>query len=981
LALAESLKTALHDRYLLARELGAGGMATVYLGEDVRHHRQVAVKVLKPELAAGLGPERFLREIEIAARLHHPHILPLYDSGEAAAFLFYVMPYVEGQSLRQKLVREGELPIAQAVRILRDVADALAYAHKHGVVHRDIKPENVMLEDRHALVTDFGVAKAVSAAGSPEAGGGRQTMTEAGMALGTPAYMSPEQAVADHHIDQRSDIYAFGVLAYELLAGRPPFVGTTPQAVLAAHVTTAPEPVAKYRASIPPALADLVMRCLEKRPADRWQTVDELMPHLETVLTPSGGTTPTATQPVAAASRRPWRAIAAGAVAVLLAIVAWLSLGRRRSPTLDPQVIAVAPFDVLDSRLQIWHEGIVDILARSLDGAGAFRTVAPSVVIGQWRGRADPASAQALGKRTGAAIVVYGSLVSSGRDSVRASAALLDAGTGRPLGEIERREAAASIDRLIDSVAFGLLRELSRTRPVGAFKRSGLGGHSLPALKAFLQGEQFMRAANFDSALSAYQQAIALDSAFPQAFRRAALAIGWSKNPFDPIALQYQLRAGALNHGLSPRDSLLTLIDSIQFAPTPDPAVRWALNKRVFAAANELTSRYPDDPEGWYALGEARWHNGIGPGLNATDRQVMEAFDRAIALDSSFAPAYEHQIQLALDTEGPESALRYLQAMRRRMARDVSSVGFRLTEAALRGQRAMFESLLDSASADELSLVDLNLGSWPDSTDFLRDVVTTVSKRPGATLFGVGTVRMSEFYRGTLLFRGHLAVACPGTLPPNATAWCALLGAFPPDSAARLLSQFQTAAEHENSSRTAWWGVYFGLPWWAGRRDVRTLTAIESAAARVRRRDSALLGFTDERYLLAAARGYLALARGDSTRALELFRTLPDTLCPRCSQELLTRAQLELARGDAAGALETLQYRNHWDTAVPYLILWELTRARAAEQVGQRDVALRSYQYVVDAWSAGDPPVQQYVKEARAALQRLTAEPNAKRAS
>jgi len=201
----ERLRASLADRYRLERELGHGGMATVYLAEDLRHHRQVAVKVLRPDLAATLGPERFLREIEVAARLHHPHILPLYDSGDAGGFLFYVMPYEPGQSLRERLDREKELPIRDVVRLLHDVVDALAHAHQSGLVHRDIKPENVLLSGRHALVTDFGVAKAVSEAT------GRQKLTTIGVALGTPAYMAPEQAAADPHIDHRADIYAVGV--------------------------------------------------------------------------------------------------------------------------------------------------------------------------------------------------------------------------------------------------------------------------------------------------------------------------------------------------------------------------------------------------------------------------------------------------------------------------------------------------------------------------------------------------------------------------------------------------------------------------------------------------------------------------------------------------------------------------------------------------------------------------------------------------
>lgn len=238
----DRLKTVLADRYTIERELGAGGMATVYLARDLKHERQVAIKVLRPELAEALGSDRFLREIKIAAQLQHPHILPLHDSGRATdvqagvgqEFLYYVMPYVKGASLRDKLGREGELPVADAVRILKEVVDALAKAHSENVVHRDIKPDNVMISGRHALVTDFGVAKAVSEAT------GRDKLTTAGVALGTPAYIAPEQAAADPHIDHRADIYAVGAVAYELLTGRTPFTGNTQQELLAAHVTQIP---------------------------------------------------------------------------------------------------------------------------------------------------------------------------------------------------------------------------------------------------------------------------------------------------------------------------------------------------------------------------------------------------------------------------------------------------------------------------------------------------------------------------------------------------------------------------------------------------------------------------------------------------------------------------------------------------------------------------------------------------------------------
>ncbi|MDH4044409.1 MAG: protein kinase [Gemmatimonadota bacterium] len=320
--LQTQLQTALGGSYDLVRELGGGGMSRVFLATEVALDRQVVIKVLPPEMGAGVNQERFQREIQLAARLQHPHIVPLLTAGAAGDLRYYVMPYIEGESLRAKLGREGELPVAEAVRYLRAITDALAYAHTQGVVHRDIKPDNILISGKHALVTDFGVAKALSAsAGS--------TLTSLGLALGTPAYMAPEQAAGDPHLDHRADIYATGVLAYEMLTGRLPFNAVTPQALLAAHVTAVPDPVERYRASVPPALAGLVMRCLEKKPADRWQQADEVHVLLDTIAT-SGTSTPTDTAPFAVgeaaqAARRghPLRVAAwfGGSALVVLALV------------------------------------------------------------------------------------------------------------------------------------------------------------------------------------------------------------------------------------------------------------------------------------------------------------------------------------------------------------------------------------------------------------------------------------------------------------------------------------------------------------------------------------------------------------------------------------------------------------------------------------------------------------------------------------
>ena len=277
------LAAALATRYRLERELGAGGMATVFLARDLKHERDVAIKVLRADVAAAVGVDRFLSEIRTTGNLKHPHILPLFDSGLADAVPFYVMPFIDGESLRARLRQVGRLPIGEVVRILHQLADALAHAHAKGVIHRDIKADNVLVSDRHVFLADFGVARALVAPSGETVAGRRHVgnMTGTGIMVGTPGYMAPEQIVAGP-VDHRTDIYAFGALAYELLTGSPPFAGT-PQEIVAAQLTRSPEPVGRQRPDTPPALASLVMRCLQKDPGDRWQRTDDLLAVLESV--------------------------------------------------------------------------------------------------------------------------------------------------------------------------------------------------------------------------------------------------------------------------------------------------------------------------------------------------------------------------------------------------------------------------------------------------------------------------------------------------------------------------------------------------------------------------------------------------------------------------------------------------------------------------------------------------------------------------
>ncbi len=323
------------DRYRIERELGQGGMATVYLADDLRHGRKVAVKVVHPELAAVLGAERFLSEIHVTATLQHPHILPLFDSGTADGQLFYVMPYVEGESLRGRLSRERQLPINDAVQLAREIASALDYAHRHGVVHRDIKPENVLLHDGQAVVADFGIALAVT-----NAGGGRLTQT--GLSLGTPQYMSPEQATGEREIDARSDVYSLGAVTYEMLTGEPPFSGPSAQAIIAKVITTDPGSLAARRRSIPPHVEDAVLTALEKVPGDRFASAAEFAEALRDPTRSRAATTARRAKP-ATRTRPPVKLLAAAALGALAigSVAGWL-VGRSRAAEIPPAQVALS---------------------------------------------------------------------------------------------------------------------------------------------------------------------------------------------------------------------------------------------------------------------------------------------------------------------------------------------------------------------------------------------------------------------------------------------------------------------------------------------------------------------------------------------------------------------------------------------------------------------------------------------------------------
>src|SRR5438270_10218880 len=629
------LQAALADRYTIERELGRGGMATVYLAQDRKHHRRVAIKILKPELAAALGPERFLREIEIAAGLTHPHILPLHDSGEAGGLLYYVMPLVEGQTLRGRLEREKQLPLEDALAITRDIAEALSYAHSHSVVHRDIKPENILFQVGHAVVSDFGIARALTAAA-----GGR--LTETGIAIGTPGYMSPEQASGREPVDGRSDLYSLGCVLYEMLAGEPPFTGPSAESIVRQHLSAPPPRVSAMRAAVTPAVEQAIARALAKTPADRFATAALFADALG-----AGAGAPQAPRRLS----RTGVALALSAALVTIAGAVLFTYGKR-APALDANLLAIAPFDVLDRKLDLWREGLVDVLSRDMDGAGTLHVVPLSVVLRRWQGHADAIAAADLGRRTRAGLALFGTVALEGPDSMRLRGLVLDVASGKTLIEIERSDQTDRIDRLADSVTLDVLRDVRAAAPVGHIRLSAAGTKSLPALRAFLRGEQFSRRLSLDSAIGEYERAVALDSGFALALNHLGSAHSWNLEDAGPL----YLKAGRHNHGLAPRDSLLITADSLGAATedTLDHAY-WSQSHRAFATLEEAARLYPDDPMAWYDLAESRFHSGF-----STPTRALEAFEHAITLDSTFAAAYFHLVQLALAEDDTARARRYV---------------------------------------------------------------------------------------------------------------------------------------------------------------------------------------------------------------------------------------------------------------------------------------------------------------------------------
>jgi tRNA A-37 threonylcarbamoyl transferase component Bud32/tetratricopeptide (TPR) repeat protein len=747
------LAAALQDRYRLERELGQGGMATVYLAEDLKHSRKVAIKVLRPELAALIGAERFVQEITTTASLQHPNILPLFDSGSADGFLYYVMPYIEGETLRDRLHREGQLPVAESIEIAAQVAAALAYAHERAVVHRDIKPDNIMFSSGQAVVADFGIARAIGAAGGEQ-------LTVTGMAIGTPAYMSPEQSAGQSDVDGRSDQYSLASVLYEMLAGEAPFTGQTAAAVIAKRLGSPTPRVRVVRDAVPESVDRALQKALQRTPADRFATVMQFVEALRA-------------DPAPVRPPKPRRMMLAGlGILALVAAGSWELRGNRITGRLDPNVIAVMPFRVGgDPAIAYLRESMLDLLNARLPGGTGPRIVEPRTALSAWRREVgnerddlSEADSRRLAARLGAGRVLLGSAIATPTE-LTLSGTLVRVSDGTEL-------ANGSVAGMPDSVAVLVNRLVARllSQEAGESRErlDGLASTSLEALQDYLAARKAYRRGDYFKALELYGDAFALDSNFAQAafglvITNPLVGTVFNTSGFTAIPALWRLR-----DRLSPRD--LALLRAMPFiGPNyPHPSTY----AEILAQAERAAGEAPDSPEHWFMLGDGLNNYGAVASIPNWPARAADALDRAVALDSSFTPALRARLYAAIFTRDP-GTIRRLAPLFEAGANAGSGVDVRLWAAALAlGDSAgalHWRNQLAGASHSEFmqSLVVLPLLSAQAALP-LSDArwANETLRREGATADERATAQLGEY--AVAMAEGRLVDFRAGFLSDNA---------------------------------------------------------------------------------------------------------------------------------------------------------------------------------------------------------------------
>jgi serine/threonine-protein kinase len=940
-----ALREMLGERYRIDRELGGGGMSRLFLAMEEPLARAVVIKVLPPDLACRASIARFEREVALTVQLQHPHILPLLTAGGRDDVRFHVTPYLSSETLRARLTRGGALPPREAVRLLCELADAVAYAHGHGVVHRDIKPENILLSGGHAVLADFGIARALTSDDG-------YALTAPDARPGTLPYMPPEPEP-----DERGDVFALAVVGWEMLTGSRPSPG-----VPFASDAEAVRGVATL-AAVPPALRAVLVRGMAPDPERRYRTAAAFQEAL-VALPPFDD--------VAPRPPRVRRWLALGGLAATLA-AATLAAARWGRPSgggpWEDDLVAVAPFEALGPDVRVWSEGLMDVTAQNLDGAGPLRVVPVTTALSAWSGRPDLVTARRLAGRTRARFVVYGTLMPK-EDSVRLRASVLDARTGRTITSVDLTDGVRNVDRLGDSLTIGVLQALAQRRPIVAvrLRQASLGTRSFAAYKSFLAGEQQYRANRLDSARFYYEHAIRKDSAFalPYLRMRSVLRAG---DENDSLSMWFARRAAERNRGLSRRDSLLVLADSllsgVKGVPRATPG--WhALIRRRLAVLAQLTTLYPDDPEGWHELGEARVHFGESAGID--EGQALAAFSRSLTLDPAFRPAYFHVVELSFRLNDSARAHRYIHDARRAGSSDSSlALIDRLLEAPRGATDLRF---VDTLPLSTVSRAAYLLRLWPDSAEWAAQLYERAYERAhvkGTTF--TDSLNLRQFLLVERLYRGHgrrVRSAFDAAPPEGIRVQHLILFGFASGAAADSV-----VARWLSSADVRQWT--YALPVLGRRGDRAALLALARVGAACRGVPPNAPAAPLAAYCASAADAWAALARRDTAAALRAFAAIPDSACPWwCTVDRVTHARLLAATGRDVDAARVLDGHPPFpDTMNDADVLWRMERARVAERLGDRARAAEHYAFVTALWRLADPELQPFVAEARAGAARV----------
>lgn len=972
----DRLVTALGSTHTIDRELGGGGMARVFLATERALGRQVVIKTLPDDAWSASAAQRFHREILTAAQLQHANIVPVLAAGDAEGLPYFTMPWVDGASLRERMAR-GAVPVTEAVSILRDVARALSAAHARNIVHRDIKPENILLSSGAALVTDFGVAKALSIATQGPEGTGM--MTAVGVSVGTLAYMAPEQIAADPSLDHRADLYAWGVVAYELLSGQRPFAQLSGTALTRAQLTEMPPDLKGVAPHIPATLAALVMRCLAKAPADRPSQASELL----SVLDLPSGESP---------AMNPAKSRTAAAAVMTLIVVATVAgwLWNKRAPSADERIVAVAPFRVggAAAEAQYLREGLADVMVPQLQTIPDLSAASMRVVLDRWKRAAgsaeddlDDEGARKVATAAGAGQLLIGEIVGT-RDRLSVTARLLRVRDGKELASARVEGSADSVSALATRLLTSLLS--LRDGATQERLRSVLSAEPT-AIASYLTGEQLYRRGRYAEAGAAFAEAYRVDTTFAITALRINFTNGWAL--LSPIPGPWLERAWTHRARLSGPDSLLLISQVGETFPAPMP-------RKARAQSLQRLAQQGNTAELWYSYGDWLLHNGSTAEEQDIERRSLDAFKRSEALDSSFTSALEHQAMLELQL-GDASASRAALARQARL--DSAGDFFRFNK--------LFAQVLEGDAAQQIQAVQQFAEGSPNDPLL---AAAMFSADGGAAPFRAH-INLTDSLLASRKRRGDDAVTPEKGRLLRSIEW----NAGRPSRALQIAAGPADLAGASEEMMAA-------LLWDGDSTQAGRSAAVVASILRGR-------PVTDPSPTAAIARGELgiwSLARGDTATALRMQRELASVVAPANRPweantartfEAVLAAQIAAARraadapamlrladsllrdtpsiprralmtgnytmaaayeavGDAPNALRMVTRRDGQSEAGMYAADRQRRIARLAERTGDRERAIIALRQFIAMREYAEPKLQPEVAAAREKLKQLEAQ-------